>query len=225
MSKTLRESPSQIQHADSGTSDEKLLVAYRDRGDVEAFEALVHRYEKPIYNYLLRFLRSPSLAEDVFQTTFLRVHEKRNSYTVDHRVRPWLYSITTHLAVDTLRREGRRPLVSLDQEHSAGEGDATTLLDLLQSRTPSPLEQAEEQERAAWTRQAVDSLPDHLRMVLLLIYFQGLTYREAAESLNIPLGTIKSRVHQALVMLNAAFHRDHSTMREGTACRSNLSGI
>ena len=96
----------------SGTSDEQLLLDYRDHGDVGSFESLVHRYEKPIYNYLLRYLRNGAMAEDVFQATFLRVHEKCHLYDGRRKVRPWLYSIATHQAIDAMRREGRHPAVS-----------------------------------------------------------------------------------------------------------------
>ena len=108
-------------------SDEELLVRYRDRGDVAAFEVLVHRYENPMYNYLRRYLRNGSLAADVFQMTFLRVHEKCRQFQEDRRFRPWLYSIATHQAIDALRKEARRPSISLDQQHSLNDADVGTL--------------------------------------------------------------------------------------------------
>lgn len=190
-------------------TDEELLVSYRDRGDVRAFETLVHRYEQPIYNYLLRYLRNTSLAEEVFQATFLRVHEKCGLYKEDRLVRPWLYSVATHQAIDALRREGRHRAARLDEEHSVDDAEVGTLLNLLASATPSPVEEAEEHERDEWTRQAVDALPDHQRVAVLLIFFQGLKYREVAEILQVPLGTVKSRIHKALLALNKAWRRDH----------------
>lgn len=190
-------------------TDEQLLARYRETGDVEAFDALVHRYEKEIYSYLARYLHSESLAQEVFQATFLRVHEKCGLFTEDRSFRPWLYSIATHLAIDALRKEGRHKLVSLDEPHRAGGDEVGTLLNLLQSTNRSPLEQLDADERAEWTRQAVDALPDHQRVVLMLIYFQGLKYREVAEILQLPLGTVKSRVHKALLALNAAWLRNH----------------
>lgn len=190
-------------------SDEQLLLSYRDSGDVKAFETLVHRYEKPIYNYLRRYLRSGTLAEEVFQATFLRLHEKCDQYNQDRRVRPWLYTIATHLAIDALRREGRHRAVRLDEERVTDDADLTTLLNLLESDAPSPLDQAEQHERAEWTRSAVDGLPDHQRTAVLLIFFQGLKYREVAEILKVPEGTVKSRVFKALLALNTAWRRSH----------------
>ncbi len=212
MTKTLQAQPPPSRQTDAGDSDEELLVRYRDHGDVGAFERLVHRYERPIYNFLLRYLGRAPLAEEVFQSTFLRLHEKRKLFREDRRVRPWLYSIALHQAVDALRKEGRQRALSLDEERWTGDTDAGTLLKLLESETASPVEQAEERERAAWARAAVSVLPEPLQLVVLLIYFQGLKFREAAEVLHLPLGTIKSRIHQALVTLNAAWHREHPKM-------------
>lgn len=190
-------------------SDETLLLRYREHRDVEAFEELVHRYEKPLFNYLLRYLGEATLAEDVFQATFWRLHEKCGLYTEGRRFRPWLYSIATHQAIDMLRKERRHAAISLDAEHSDAGAEAGTLLELLHARTSSPLQQLEERERAAWTRRAVAELPHEVRVAILLIYFHGFKYREAAESLNLPLGTLKSRVHKGLILLNQAWRAYH----------------
>jgi RNA polymerase sigma-70 factor (ECF subfamily) len=191
-------------------SDEELMARYRDQDDVRAFETIVHRYEKPLYNYLLRYIRDGQLAEDVFQAAFFRIHEKRDLFTRGKRFRPWLYTVAHHLAIDALRREGRHWAVSLDQERSGGD-TAAKLLDQLQAPTSSPLEEAEADERRELTHRAIDALPDHLRATLLLVYFQGLKYQEAADVLHVPVGTVKSRLHQALLQLNAALRNRHGT--------------
>jgi RNA polymerase sigma-70 factor (ECF subfamily) len=190
-------------------ADEELLFRYRDCGDVAAFEELVARYEKPLFNYLYRYLHDAALAEDVFQTTFLRVHQKADQFMPDGRFRPWLYSIATHLAVDAIRREGRQKATSLSQITAVDDGDMGTLLDLVSGDAPSPMEQMETKERAQWARAAVGELPEDLRAILLLAYFQGLKFHEVAEILQLPLGTVKSRLHRALVMLNQAWRRKH----------------
>jgi len=190
-------------------SDEDLLVRYRDAGDVDAFEALIHRYERPLYGYLFRYLHSGVLAEEVFQATFFRVHERRGLFSAGRRVRPWIYSIATHQAIDALRREKRHRAVSLNEEHGPDHAAAARLVELLESRLPTPPERLELRERAEWTRQAVAGLAENMRVVILLIFFQGLTYREAAEALDIPLGTVKTRVHKALLLLNELWWKDH----------------
>jgi len=206
---TAQPTPAPGEH-DEPRSDEQLLRQYCDAADMEAFERLVHRYEKQVYNYLVRYLRDAELAEDVFQATFVRLHEKCKQFQFGEgrRLRPWLYSIATHEAIDALRREGRHRSASLDDQQPAAEA-ARSLADLLRAATPSPSDLAEEHERADWTRQAVDALPEHQRAAILLVFFQGLKYQEAAEALDIPVGTVKSRIHKALLALNEAWHREH----------------
>src|SRR5215210_6207630 len=122
-------------------TDEVLLGRYRDEGRTADFHALLQRYERELYRYLARYMGDASLAEDVFQNTFLQVHLKRGLYEEGRPVRPWLYSIATHQAVDALRKVGRHPTVSLDQR-LMGDGDdseAGSLIDLLVSDKPGPL--------------------------------------------------------------------------------------
>jgi RNA polymerase sigma-70 factor, ECF subfamily len=182
-------------------SDEALLTRYRDQGRTEDFDALVHRYEHKLYRYLVRYLGDKSLAEDVFQNTFLQVHLKRGLYEDSRPVRPWLYSIATHQAVDALRKAGRHTTVSLDQQIRTGEADVGNLVDLLVSDESGPLAELQGQERRDWVRESVARLPETLRKTLILAYHQDLKYREIAEILKIPVGTVKSRLHAALAKL------------------------
>ena len=116
----------------SEQSDEDLLSAYRDRGIRQAFTELVRRYERELYSYLCRYLNDGTLAEDAFQATFLQVHLKCSQFEMGRKVRPWLYTIATHQAIDAQRRNKRHRMLSLDR-HNAQEddGDLVTLLDLL----------------------------------------------------------------------------------------------
>jgi len=186
-----------------GVSDEVLLSRYRDEGRTEDFDALIHRYQNELYRYLARYLGDPSLAEDVFQNTFLQVHLKRGLYEEGRPVRPWLYSIATHQAVDALRKAGRHPTVSLDQRPaSAGDGESGGgLIDLLVGANEGPLAELQGEESKQWVRSSVARLPEALRQTLILAYHQDLKYREIAEILKIPVGTVKSRLHAALAKL------------------------
>lgn len=184
------------------SSDEELLSRYRDQGRTEDFEALVKRYEKELYRYLARYLGDATLADDVFQNTFLQVHLKRNLYEDGRPVRPWLYAIATHQAVDVLRKLGRQSTVSIDQQaNSGGESDVGALVNLLVSDVPGPLRELQEEERRQWVRECIAKLPDVLRETLIMAYFQDLKYREIADALNIPVGTVKSRLHAAIAKL------------------------
>jgi RNA polymerase sigma-70 factor (ECF subfamily) len=189
-------------------SDEDLLTRYRDRGRAEDFEELVHRYENELYRYLARYLGDPTLAQDVFQNTFLQVHLKRGLYEDGRPVRPWLYSIATHQAVDALRKAGRHPTVSLDQRAAPGEAESGGLIDLLVSAGEGPLAELQGEERREWVRRSVAKLPETLRQTLVLAYHQDLKYREIAEILKIPVGTVKSRLHAALAKLQQMARAD-----------------
>jgi len=183
-------------------SDEDLMSRYRDSADPDDFNELVRRYERELYRYLARYLGNPALAEDVFQNTFLQVHLKRALYEDGRPVRPWLYSIATHQAVDAMRKAGRHPTVSLDRRvASSGESDPGSLVDLLVGDGTVPLDDMQEQERREWVAKSVEKLPEALRQTLTLAYHQDLKYREIAEILKIPVGTVKSRLHAALAKL------------------------
>src|SRR5579884_3723841 len=121
-------------------SDEDLMVRFC-RGQAEAFGLLVRRYERELYGYLRRYVGDGSLAEDVFQNTFLQLHLKSGQYEPGRPVRPWLYTIATHQAIDTLRRNGRHQAVSLEQrQDETTETDLHGLLDALESRGPGPFD-------------------------------------------------------------------------------------
>jgi RNA polymerase sigma-70 factor, ECF subfamily len=185
----------------TGCSDEDLLIRFC-KGQKEAFGVLVRRYERELFGYLRRYLGDSTLAEDVFQNTFLQLYVKSDQYEPGRPVRPWLYTIATNQAIDALRRQGRHQALSLDQgREEPADGDIRSLMETLESRGPSPVDAAEGQERKERVRASVDRLPDFLRQVLVLAYYQGLKYREIADILGIPVGTVKSRLHAALVKL------------------------
>lgn len=196
----------------STKSDEELLVAYRDQGERRAFEELVHRYERELYSYLRRYLGDSTMAEDAFQATFLQLHLKCGTYEAPRPVRPWLYTIATHQAIDAQRRGRKHRMISLDRRNErAGEDEVGTLLEMLVNRDPAPGAQMESAERRDWIRDAVAQLPEPMRVPLVLIYYQGLKYREAAEILEIPVGTVKSRLHSAILRLNELWNKaEHS---------------
>jgi len=193
----------------AGRPDEELVAAYRERGDRAAFDELVHRYERELYSYLRRFLGNAAAAEDAFQATFLQVHLKCDQFEPGRKVRPWLYTIATNQAIDLQRRSKRHKIISLDRRESAGEDDSAALGNLLKSKEDAPTLNLETDERQQWVRGAVAELPEQLRSAVNLIYYQGLKYREAADILHVPVGTVKSRLHTAVLKLNEAGHAAH----------------
>jgi RNA polymerase sigma-70 factor (ECF subfamily) len=199
--------------ADGGISDEELLRRCCVDGDPAAFESLVHRYEVELFNYLRRYLGNAEMAEDVFQATFLQVHLKREQFEEGRRFRPWLYTIATNQAIDAQRRNKRHRMVSLDHR-TGGEDDIGSLVEMLAGNGRTADEQMQDAEARDWVRSAVDALPEPLRATLVLVYNQGLKYREAADVLGIPVGTVKSRLHSALLKLNESWQQTGPSVAE-----------
>ncbi len=179
-------------------TDEQLVEFYR-AGHTDAFAVLVKRYRQELYHFLIRFTGNRASAEDVFQETFLQVHLSLDSFQVDRKFKPWLFTIGANKARDHLRRNKRRSAVPLSAPlQQAGGEDQRSYLDLMQAELPLPDEHAVCRETEERVTKVVHSLPDHLREILVLAYFHQLPYKEIADILEIPLGTVKSRLHAAV---------------------------
>jgi RNA polymerase sigma-70 factor (ECF subfamily) len=190
-------------------SDEDLLARYKESGDRSIFETLMRRYQREIYSYLRRYLADAELADDAFQGTFLQVHTKCEQFDSSRRFRPWLYAIATNQAIDFQRRNKRHRMASLDR---AGTSDANEghWSEKLVGSDPDPLVEASLRENGQWVREAVDSLSDSMKQAVHLVYYQGMKYREAADVLGIPVGTVKSRLHAAVQRLGLHWNESHS---------------
>jgi RNA polymerase sigma-70 factor (ECF subfamily) len=192
-------------------SDEALLFRLRE-GEREVFGTLVRRYERELFGYLRRYVGDDDLADDVFQNTFVQVFLKIQQYEPRRPARPWLYAIATNQAIDALRRRNRR-IADRPADAIAApdeEGEPRPLFELLPSPGDSPHEVAEQAEQAKRVRAAVNRLPELLRQTVLLVYFQGLKYQDAADILGIPVGTVKSRLHAALTKLTEEWTEEDS---------------
>ena len=191
-------------------TDEQLLHNYRDSGDRELFARLVRRYERELYAYLRRYLGNAEMAEDVFQSTFLQVHLKCDKFDTSRRFKPWLYTVATNQAIDAQRRNKRHRMVSLNRTNQNDDSvDVGALIDLMVSKDTGPLDHVSQLERGQWVQNAISQLSDKMRSVVNLVYYEGMKYREAADILDIPVGTVKSRLHAAILKLNEAWIASH----------------
>lgn len=179
------------------TSDEALLTRVK-AGDEASLGALVERFRRPLSGYLHRMLGDATEAEDVFQETFLRVVKHLPRFEEGRRVKPWVYAIASNLVKNVYRSRKYREKTSIDQEGDSGEPLSRSLAALAQA---SPSELVSATERAEAVREAVARLSPPSRDALVLFYFQGLSYDEIAQALEVPLGTVKSRIHNALSKL------------------------
>jgi RNA polymerase sigma-70 factor (ECF subfamily) len=184
-------------------TDEAILVAYID-GDRSAFPKLMGRYKDELLHFLIRFLGSRAAAEDVFQETFLQVHLSAQTFDATRRFKPWLFTIAANKARDYHRKHNRRSALSLSASIDSS-GDGERFVDLLQADVEDPNAPLMNAERSTLVKDVVDGLPTHLREILLLSYFQRLSYNQIADSLEIPLGTVKSRLHAAVATFAKAW--------------------
>lgn len=178
-------------------SDEQVVARYRE-GEEEAFELLVRRFRMELFHFLLRFVNNRAAAEDLFQETFLQVHLSIETFDVTRNFKPWLFTIGANKARDWLRRNSRQQAAPLSALVNSSQDNGRTFVDLLEADLPLPMEDLEKQETRELVQDVVDALPDHLREVLLLAYFNHFAYKEIASMLSIPLGTVKSRLHAAV---------------------------
>lgn len=194
----------------SDVSDESLIAQYCQTGDRHLYETLIRRYEREIYNYLRRYIGNAELAEDAFQGTFLQVHLKCRQFDPARRFRPWLYAIATNQAIDMQRRNKRHRMVSLDRSTPSLRDDRDGgWSERIIGDAPDPRHSAAKQEEDRWVHDAVASLAEPMQQVVHLVYYQGLKYREAAEVLGIPVGTVKSRLHAAVQRLGLLWEESH----------------
>jgi len=192
-------------------SDEWLLLRYRTERRHALFAELVARYERELFGYLRRYLGSTELAEDAFQATFLQVHLKCDQFEEGRPLRPWLYMIATNKAIDMKRRNGRLRLVSIHGHDPDVEGRIPRLSEVLESNVEAPESALDRTEQGEWVLRSLEELPEHLRLVVHLVYFQGLKYREVAEVLSIPVGTVKSRMNAAISKLTEFWENSITT--------------
>ncbi len=179
-------------------TDEQLLADHL-AGRPDAFELVVRRHSTELFRFVLRFTGNSVAAEDVVQETFLQVHQSAVSFDPQRRFKPWLFTIGANKARDWLRTRSRRSELPLDaQIDGDGEGGERSFRDLLMSDEADPGGDMEVEERRRIVRGAVEEVPLMLREVLVLAYYHRIPYKDVAEILHIPVGTVKSRLHAAV---------------------------
>ena len=175
----------------------QLLSRYM-AGDEAAFQEIVNLYKDSLYTFLRQFLNDRDLIEDVFQETFLQLFSSRESFDVNRPLRPWLFTIAANKAKDALRRQQRTAAVTIGSMADAEDMSFDEALNNITSITSVPYEEMAENEIATQVRQTIANMPDNLREILILAYFNKFSYKQMADILRIPIGTVKSRLHTAI---------------------------
>lgn len=172
-------------------SDEQLLWRVQQQDDTAAFGKLALRWEQPIRRLCERMTGDAHKAEDLAQEAFARVFARRMNFEPDARFSTFLWRVALNLCYDELRRRQRRAEFSLDE---LVDDEAVAV----SAEESSPASHLEERERGDFVRAALQRLPEHQRAVVVLRHYEGLKFREIAEVLEIPEGTVKSRMAEAL---------------------------
>ncbi len=178
------------------TSDQDVVLAAR-RGSDAAYRELVRRYERPIFSLVFRMVRDRELAEDLTQETFIKALNALDSYRPEFKFSSWIFKIANNTSIDQLRRREVDTL-SLDGSPTAETPDAIEATALqVGSKGESPLDEMEAREIGKAIEVAIGKLRPEYRSCILLRHVEGLAYEEIAESLDLPLGTVKTYIHRA----------------------------
>jgi len=175
------------------------------RGDLDALSVLVARYQNRLYRYLLRLVRNPADADDLFQQTWIRVAEQIRRYDTSRNFDAWLFTLARHLAIDHLRR--RRP-ESLD-EPPANDPHGATMSAKLAAKDRPPLDGILERERGSRLAECVAGLPVYYREVLSLRFEEEMKLEDIAVVLDAPLSTVKTRLRRGLDYLRASLETNY----------------
>lgn len=197
------------------TSDEDLLGLF-NQGDARAFEVLLSRYERPIYNFVLRSVRDRDRAHDLVQDVFLKVVQRANQFKGDSKLSTWLYTIARNLCIDHSRKMVFRRHRSLDAPVREDEGG--TMLDRVEGKELGADRGTISAELQTLIAGAVEDLPDDQREVFLMRQVQGLPFKEIAKVVGVPENTVKSRMRYALERLQEALSEYQDYVKELGAC-------
>lgn len=204
-------------------SDEALMVLYAE-GDVKAFEILLKRYERPLFNFILRSVGRADLAEELLQDVFVRVIKGASNYQQTAKFSTWLYTIARNICIDRSRKKSGKEL-SLDQ--SVGDSDdSRTFVDMVSDTSNQGSTDHDRTVFRSKLEEALARLPDEQREVFVMREVSDLKFREISEILGIPVPTVKSRMRYALEALRGHMseYADHSFDDEDSRVNSPVRG-
>lgn len=175
-------------------STEKKLVELSIGGDIEAFETLIQSHQKKVYNIALRMTKNPEDAQELAQDAFVRAFTSIGKFRGDSSFSTWLYRITINVCTDFLRKRNKAILISMEQGAASSEYEQAIQI---AEESPGPDELVEKSQLKHMVKDAMDSLSDEHRQVLILRDMMDMSYKEIANTLNVNEGTIKSRINRA----------------------------
>jgi len=185
------------------SDEDRILVERCLKGDEKAFEQILGKYRRSVFSICMRMVRNRSSAEDLAQEVFIKVFSALGRYDPSYPFSAWLNRITSNLCIDFLRKDRER-MVSLDRPIGGDEDD---LFMQIPSVSAGPDREMESKEMMAVLEDALATMPEHYRIIVILRHQEQRSYEEIADTLGIPLGTVKARIHRARAIIVEHFER------------------
>lgn len=186
-------------------AEDARLIARAQNGDRSALNALVRKHETRAYQFAFRLTRNPEEAADVVAEGFVRVYNALPNFKGNSQFTTWLFRILTNCYLDIRKKENRRPSVSLDSNIEVDDGDVERQV---VDPKGTPFESHVRLDRARKVNRALEEMADFQRAMLLMYHAEDMSYEEIAEALDLPLGTVKSRLNRARLSLRELLAKD-----------------
>ena len=178
--------------------DDHLLISRAQRGDRSAFNALIRKHETRAYQYAFRLTRNPEEAADVVADAFVRIYNALHNFKGQSAFTTWMYRILTNCYLDVKKKEKNRQTTSLESVLQTPDGEVERQIE---DPGASPYEDTERNERERSIEDAVSLLPEYQRAMIVMYHAESMTYEEIAAALDLPVGTVKSRLNRARISL------------------------
>jgi RNA polymerase sigma-70 factor (ECF subfamily) len=190
--------------------EDSMLISRSQAGDRSAFNALVQKHEARAYQYAYRLTRNSDEASDIVVEAFLRVYNALHNFKGQSSFITWLYRIMTNCYLDHRKRDKSKRNVSLETTLQTESGELTRQI---VDTAPSPLEQTEKDARSIRMEAAVSQLPEYQRAMIVMYHAEMMSYEEIAAALDLPVGTVKSRLNRARLSLRDLLAKDEELFR------------
>ncbi|MHB1458299.1 MAG: sigma-70 family RNA polymerase sigma factor [Armatimonadota bacterium] len=185
-------------NSESTKYNDNVLIERAKKGDLSAFDDLVRHYEKHVYSYAYRMTQNYDDANDVAAEAFIKAYQAIDKFRGESNFSTWLFRIVTNIFLDKRKRTKTHTDIPLDEYIELEENSVARQFE---DPAPDPLELLEESERNSRLQEAINELPEYQRAMVLLFHTQGLSYEEIAGIVNLPIGTVKSRLNRARLAL------------------------
>ncbi|MFQ3549168.1 MAG: sigma-70 family RNA polymerase sigma factor [Armatimonadota bacterium] len=178
--------------------EERALIQRCKNGEIGAFDELITKYEKRVFNYAYRVAGNYDDANDVAQEALIRVYNSLHTFRGDANFTTWMYRIVTNVFLDDRKKQKAHRKVSLDEYIDLDENSVTRQFE---DNSPTPEVVIEKKEKDQFVQNAISTLPEYQKIIVTLYHIEDLSYEEIAEILQLPIGTVKSRLNRARLAL------------------------